>query len=140
MSISNLKIFLFSFTFFIAGFSYANGINRASIETMKQQALAGDVLAMNRLGNIYKSGLTSEAYQKPDFSEALKWFELAASKKYAPSIFNIGSLYEKGGFGISRDLEKALLFYETSFNMGFERSREALVNICKIPEARCIFK
>jgi TPR repeat protein len=134
------KIPLIILIMLFSSFSHANGINREGIEMFKKQAIAGDVLAMNRLGNIYKSGLTSDAYQKPDYLEALKWFEAAAAKKYPPALFNIGTLFEVGGFGINRDLKKAVFYFETSYNMGFERSLERLRNVCKIPEAECLLK
>ena len=37
------------------------------------------------------------SFNKPDYVEAKKWFELAASNKYAAAYFNLGMLYEVGG-------------------------------------------
>lgn len=119
---------------------FADGINNQSIEGLKSKALNGDVLSMNLLGNIYRSGHTMAAFNKPDYVEAKKWFELAASNRYAAAHFNLGMLYEAGGHGLEKDLKKAMNYYETSYNLGFEKSLERLRNICKIPEVECLLK
>ena len=140
MHLLKIKNPLLFFALFASGFCYANGVNVGSIDMFKQKAAAGDVASMNMLGNIYKNGHTSDAYLKPDYVEASKWFELAASKNYPAAIFNLGTLYEVGGHGIKKDIKKAVFYYETSFNLGFTRSLERLRNACKSPEADCLLK
>lgn len=140
MKPSIVKHYFAFFVLFMSSICYANGINKAGIDAIKQKAINGDVPSMNLLGNIYKNGHTAEAYLKPDYLESMKWFELAAASNYPPAIFNLGTLYEKGGYGINKDLKKAVSYFENSYNMGFTRSLEWLRNVCKIPEAECLLK
>lgn len=107
---------------FVSISCFADGINNQSVEGIKSKALNGDVLSMNLLGNIYRSGHTMASFNKPDYVEAKKWFELAASNKYAAAYFNLGMLYEVGGYGLEKDLKKAMNYYETSYNLGFEKA------------------
>ena len=136
----NIKQAGFFLILFVSISCFANGVNNQGIEQIKAKALNGDVPSMNMLGNIYKSGHTMAAFNKPDYIEAKKWFELAASNKHAAAHFNLGTLYEVGGHGLQKDLKKAMNYYETSYNLGFERSLERLRNICKIPEVECLLK
>jgi TPR repeat protein len=136
----NIKQAGFFLILFVSIYCFANGVNNQGIEQIKTKALNGDVPSMNMLGNIYKSGHTMAAFNKPDYIEAKKWFELAASNKNAAAQFNLGTLYEVGGHGLQKDLKKAMNYYETSYNLGFERSLERLRNICKIPEVECLLK
>ena len=137
----NIKQAGFFLILFVSISCFANGVNNQGIEQMKSKALNGDVPTMNLLGNIYKSGHTMAAFNKPDYVEAKKWFELAAVHKHPSANYNLGTLYEVGGHGLEKDLKKAMNYYETSYNIGFgKNSLEKLRNICKMPEVECLLK
>lgn len=110
-----------------------------SIDKVKSDALNGSVQAMNLIGNLYKSGNGGpfdSSISSPDFIEAKKWFEMAAEKGYAPAIFNLGTLYERGGFGLEKDLGKARQYYQNAVNRGFLRAQAWLDNLDRSNSAK----
>jgi S1-C subfamily serine protease len=105
-----------------------------SLNSVKADAMNGNVQAMNLIGNLYKSGNGASfdpSLKSPDYIEAKKWFEMAAAKGYAPAIFNLGTLFEQGGFGLEKDLNKARQYYQSAVKAGFSRAQVWLDNLEK---------
>lgn len=120
-----------SFQFGCAFAQGQTGINEASFNAIKDKALNGDLASMNLVGNIYKSGPFGRAVNSPDYLEAKKWFEMAAEKGYAPAFFNLGTLFESGGYGIEKDISKARQYYEVALKSGFQRAQARLDELNK---------
>jgi TPR repeat protein/transglutaminase-like putative cysteine protease len=55
---------------------------------------------------------------KVDYSEAAKWYKLAAEQGDMFSVNNLGDLYENGR-GVEKDLKKAIALYEKAANNGY---------------------
>jgi S1-C subfamily serine protease len=79
------------------------------IGSLTQQAEKGNAIAENQLGFLYATG------QKvpQDFSQARKWYELAASHGNAVAEFNLGFAYEHGQ-GTPINLAEALHWYQAA--------------------------
>lgn len=71
-------------------------------------ALQGYAPAQNNLAYMYYSG---KGQDKKDFKSALHWYTQAADQDYPEAQYNLGIIYAKG-FGVSRDLEKAVALWE----------------------------
>ncbi len=85
------------------------------VETIRTRATSGDPEAQNALGNAYTNGVSG---QNPDLGEALKWYQLAGDKGYAPAQFNLGLVYELGR-GPAVDEQRAFHYYLKSAEQGF---------------------
>jgi TPR repeat protein len=46
-----------------------------------------------------------------DYTEALKWFNLAAKKRYVPAWVELGTMYEEG-LGVKKDETEAVRWYK----------------------------
>lgn len=91
----------------------------------EQAAAAGDVSAMNKLGEYYRdaSGVPR------DYAKAVEWFEKAAATGKLGSLEamnHLGDLYERGGFGIEEDDGKAVEWLEKAAYAG---SRSAMCSL-----------
>jgi hypothetical protein len=69
-------------------------------------AQAGDMEAMNYVGEMYEKGLGVT----PDYALAKTWYEKAAEKGNASAMINLGSLLERG-LGVDADMVKAMNWY-----------------------------
>ena len=85
------------------------------LETIRTRANSGDLEAQNALGNAYTNGVPG---QNPDFAEALKWYQQAGDKGYAPAQFNLGLVYELGR-GQPVDEQRAFHYYLKSAEQGY---------------------
>ena len=54
-----------------------------------------------------------------NFSEAMKWFSIAADRKNSEAQYNMGSMYEKG-CGVRKNQITALMWYILSAEQGYE--------------------
>lgn len=50
-------------------------------------------------------------HERYDNKKAIEWFQKAADLGYVKSLQDLGYIYEKGTYGVKRDLEKALSYY-----------------------------
>lgn len=85
------------------------------LESIRTRATSGDAEAQNALGNAYTNGVSG---QNPDLGEALKWYQQAGDKGYAPAQFNLGLVYELGR-GPAVDEQRAFHYYLKSAEQGF---------------------
>ncbi|KAK3833600.1 MAG: hypothetical protein J3R72DRAFT_230870 [Linnemannia gamsii] len=74
------------------------------IEAMSDQ---GYVDHWIKLGYAHQHGLVGISQ---DFSEAIKWYQMAADRGSAQAQSNIGSMYEEG-HGVTQDFSKAVMWY-----------------------------
>jgi TPR repeat protein len=83
---------------------------------LKAEAEAGSTLARSILGLSYFAGSTDVSQ---DYSEALRWLNLAASKGASRPLHYLGLMYEQG-LGVERDLERAFQFHRRAADHGEE--------------------
>ncbi len=100
-------------------------LNATPVFAQQQQTLAqivtaarnGDLQSINLMGFFHKNG-NADFGMPVNIAEAKAWFEIGASKGYAPSVLNLGLLYETGAQGIPKDIEKARAYYTRAANLG----------------------
>lgn len=88
-------------------------------DTIQPAALAdaarsGDALALFEIAARYSEGRNGVT---ADEAQAVKWYQMAADKGFAPAQYRLGSIYEKGT-GVARDINKAKGFYEQAADQG----------------------
>ena len=88
---------------------------KVNIETLKQQAAAGDITAQFRLGNIYEYGKGVEK----DGDEACAFYEMAARQGDSEAQLALGFLYSKGKL-VKQDYALAKFWFEKAANQGDE--------------------
>src|SRR4030095_1164368 len=82
-------------------------------DSTKKRATQGDAVAQNNLGSMYVEGKGVPQ----DYTEALKWYRLAAAQGYAEAQFNLGVMY-LGGEGVPQDYAEALKWYRLAAAQG----------------------
>lgn len=93
------------------------GISKDSFEAARwyrKAAENGHALAMNNLGNAYKSG---EGVPK-DYQKAIYWYKKAAEKDRSAAMLNLGYVYQAGGVGLSKDLNEAVFWFRKAADKG----------------------
>lgn len=83
------------------------------LDSLIKSALAGDVYAQNRLGDLYREGDDVEQ----NYSEALQWYQRAADQNDANGFNNVGSMYLHG-LGTEANAEKAVEYYHQAAACG----------------------
>ncbi|KAJ3332265.1 hypothetical protein HDU91_003137, partial [Kappamyces sp. JEL0680] len=78
--------------------------------------------AMNNLGYMYQHGKTKTG---ADPRLAVYWYEEGAKFSYAPAIHNLGCMYQLG-FGVGKDLTKAMELFLQAANLGLAASQHHL--------------
>lgn len=96
-----------------------------TLEELRQNALNGDTEAQLDLGYMYLYGVKGV---KVDYAQALHFYQLAAEKKSAVALNNLGSLYFNG-LGTKVDYKKAMEYFEQAAHLG---SNDAAVNLAII--------
>jgi Sel1 repeat len=81
---------------------------------LQQRADNGDAVAQRELGEKYDFG--HEVQQS--YTEAARWYQLAAEQRDAIAQNNLGSLYQYG-LGVATNYSKAFELYQKSANQGF---------------------
>lgn len=77
-------------------------------------ARGGDALALFEIAARYSEGRNGVTASEAD---AVKWYQMAADKGFAPAQYRLGSIYEKGT-GVARDINKAKGYYEQAADQG----------------------
>lgn len=67
----------------------------------------GKAESLFNLGKLFMEGKGVEK----DYTEALKWFNLAAKKRYVPAWVELGTMYEEG-LGVKKDETEAVRWYK----------------------------
>lgn len=81
----------------------------------QQQAVIGNIEAMNGLGLLYCKGLGVVMNEQ----EGIIWLEKAATNGYAKAWYNLGLLY-KEGVGVINDQTKAIVCFEKAAKGGYD--------------------
>ncbi len=63
-----------------------------------------------------------------DFSEAIKWFRLAAEGGCVDAQFHLGLIYETG-LGTAENKEEAIKWYRRAAEQGHENAKHALKKV-----------
>ncbi len=84
-----------------------------TMHELRTRAASGDVAAQMSVASMYFKG--EEVGQ--DFTEAAKWFLLAARKGDAQAQYNIGMMYASGR-GVPQDSVKAVYWYRAAAKHG----------------------
>lgn len=90
----------------------------------RAKATAGNVWASRKLGMLYLDG---KGVPK-NYTEALKWLQVAADKGDDDSQYAIGSMYENGQ-GVTQDYGQAFLWYQKSADQGDEFGQFTVANM-----------
>ena len=72
--------------------AFSNGNYEEARRIWEPLARDGDVLSQFGLGQLYFEGLSV----KRSFTEAVKWFRLAAEQSFGPAQYNLGNAYKHG--------------------------------------------
>lgn len=92
------------------------------IEEYQQAAAAGDVEAMNNLGDFYYYG--DEAGGR-DYLQAITYYEQAAELGNAKAMYSMGYMYENGE-GVSQNYQMAITYYEQAAAAGNTKAMNSL--------------
>jgi len=86
---------------------------QADIAALRVEAAQGDPQSQAQLGRLYLNGeVVTNSY-----SEAAKWFKLAAETGNSDAEAGLGELHEAGQ-GVPKDMEKALQYYRKAADKG----------------------
>lgn len=97
-------------------YSDANGVPQQPqlvFDLLRAAAQLGTHVAEFKLGRFYRAGYLGS----PDYTQALKWFNRAATAGYGPADQYLGAMYEAGQ-GVPADLTQARAHYERAANLG----------------------
>ncbi len=87
--------------------------DNAEAASLRISAEGGNVEAARKLGSLYLFG---QGVPK-DFTEALKWFQMAADHGDVKAQFNIGTMYFRGQ-GVTQDYSQAISWFQKAANQG----------------------
>ena len=83
---------------------------QSALEWYKKTAEHGDCSSLKKIGYMYFEGEDVEQ----NYSEAFKYFKMAADLEYSFAIGEVAECYVKG-YGVAADEEKALEYYRKFF-------------------------
>jgi TPR repeat protein len=98
---------------------YRPDIIFADVKDLIEKAEKGDKNAQNSLGLIFYYG---EEVTK-DFTEAAKWYRLAADQGYAYAQFNLGGMYYSGE-GVTKDFTEAVKWFRLAADQGLAEAKK----------------
>jgi TPR repeat protein len=78
-------------------------------QSIEERALAGDANAQHQLGVKFYNGIGTAQ----DFTEAARWFAMAAAQGHSGAQANLGLQYQQGT-GVEFDIDKARALYQTA--------------------------
>jgi TPR repeat protein len=96
-------------------------ITPAELSDLRKKAEAGDRAAQLKVGQAYDFGNAGQR----NYSEAARWYQLAADQGDATAQNNLGSLYERG-LGMPTNHVKAAELYRKSAEQGFALAQNSL--------------
>jgi TPR repeat protein len=89
-----------------------------TFDEIRNLAEQGATACQIELGNSYLVGASVGGRElTQDFSEALKWLELAHKKGASTATFILGTMHEEGK-GVPLDIPKAIEYYEVAAGQG----------------------
>ena len=66
-----------------------------------------------------------QGFPKPDYEQAIKWYEKAAKQNHADAQYQLGLCYEKGQ-GVKQDLKMARKWFEKAAKNGSTKASKKL--------------
>jgi TPR repeat protein len=97
-----------------AGAAFEHGDYETAMRLFRPLAEAGNADAQWMLGLLYRNGGRSA----PNFTEALKWFKLAADQGHIRALLHLGQIYQVGLFGVSENKAEAAKWYRLAALQG----------------------
>lgn len=98
----------------------------ASLEKLKNKALSGDVDSQYKLGHMFFLGKKKDSLNS--FLEAEKWLQIASNHGHRSAQYELGMLYETGGYGVTKDHKKSVSMYQKAAKQGSGVAQVALAN------------
>lgn len=80
---------------------------QSELKKMEQNAAQGNVIAQNLLGSYYEQG----KYERQNYTEAMRWYELAAAQGSKFTQRRIGLMYENGN-GVAQNYREAAHWFK----------------------------
>ena len=87
---------------------------KPDIKKLTQQANQGNASAQSNLGVMYANGQGVPQ----DYTQAMKWYRLAADQGNAGAQFNVGLMYDTGQ-GVPQDDVQAMKWYRLAADQGY---------------------
>jgi hypothetical protein len=109
-----------------AGTLRAQGPAGPAVDPLTGAAEQGDAAAQVKLGLRYYSGTAKRS--RPDYAEALKWFQRAADQGNAEGQDRIGIMYYQGK-GVPQDYAEAARWYQLAAQGGNEHAQRQLIEM-----------
>ncbi|MFA7495918.1 MAG: tetratricopeptide repeat protein [Acidithiobacillus sp.] len=97
---------------------------RNNLEDLRARAQAGDSIAQFNMGVKYAEG--SEVEQ--DYTEAARWYSVAADQGDAPAQFNLGLMFYQG-LGLRKDMACAYELFSLAAAQGDQRAQAGMTAI-----------
>ena len=87
----------------------SDNISKSSgnLNLIEEKAKQGDSESQYNMGVFYMNG---EGITQ-DYKKAIEWFSKAAESNDSEAQYNIGIIYVNGGYGIQKDLVKAVYWF-----------------------------
>jgi len=91
-----------------------------NIDVLRKSAEKGDKEAQYNLGVMYDNGKGV----RQDYTEAMKWYKLAAAQGDALAQYNLGGMYDRG-IGVKQDKRQAKEWFGNACDNGFQAGCDA---------------
>jgi TPR repeat protein len=102
--------------------AYRAGDYKRAREIWTPLAVKGDARAQHALGRNYEKGRGVSR----DFSEALRWYRLAADQGHPDAQYRVSAAYALGVGGVSRDLDESAKWLHKAAESGHKKSQRLL--------------
>src|SRR5581483_12000808 len=94
-----------------------------ALKWLTKAAELGVAPAQIELGDRYVDGIPDVL--QPNYSEAMKWYRMAADKNDPTGLYEVGKLYEEGK-GVPASTTEAKAWYQKALKAGSPEARNAL--------------
>jgi TPR repeat protein len=109
----------------------------------------GEIVAQGTIGLIYYEGIEG----KPDYAAAITWYRKAAEPGVAAQLdvppdlvtvmngaaqFAIGNIYERGGYGVVKDIATAKEWYGKAAEQGYADAKKRLAQLEESSSAKAV--
>jgi len=106
---------------------FASGRQNDAINATRSASALGYPAAYTLIGQIHELGNFTDN-GKPDYAEALRWYQMAADEEYPEAIQSIGRFVENGYGGYKRSTQAAANWYLKAANLGYPPAQVALAS------------
>lgn len=97
---------------------------KEKFETLCKDADQGDMESQFELAEYYYTG-NDKINIEQNYLEAVKWYRRAAEYGHGFSLYRLGYCYQFG-YGLDKDLDKAMKCYRKALDNGYEQAKEPL--------------